>query len=66
MGGHLFVRVDGAIATATLTLTTYPGYPKLFGALDFTATGGGTFEEPRYDVKWSVSDVSSATKASVK
>jgi hypothetical protein len=50
--------VDGRnIATDTLTLTTYPGYPTLYGALDFTATGGGTFEEPRYDVKWSVSDL---------
>ena len=50
--------VDGRnVATDTLTLTTYPGYPTLFGALDFTATGGGTFEEPRYDVKWSVSDL---------
>jgi hypothetical protein len=50
--------VDGRnIATDTLTLTTYPGYPTLFGSLDFTATGGGTFEEPRYDVKWAVSDL---------
>ena len=50
--------VDGRnIATDTLTLTTYPGYPTLYGALDFTATGGGTFEEPRYDVKWSVNDL---------
>jgi hypothetical protein len=50
--------VDGRnIATDTLTLTTYPGYPTLYGSLDFTATGGGTFEEPRYDVKWGVSDL---------
>ena len=50
--------VDGRnLAVDTLTLTSYPGYPTLFGSLDFTATGSGTFEEPRYDVKWSVSDL---------
>lgn len=50
--------VDGRnIAVDTLTLTAYPGYPSLFGSLDFTATGSGTFEEPRYDVKWGVSDL---------
>ncbi|MEO7135106.1 MAG: translocation/assembly module TamB domain-containing protein, partial [Vicinamibacterales bacterium] len=56
--GSYSFDVDGRnIATDTLALTTYPGYPTLYGALDFTATGGGTFEEPRYDVKWSVSDL---------
>ena len=50
--------VDGRnVAVETLALTTYPGYPTLYGSLDFTATGGGTFEEPRYDVKWSASDL---------
>ncbi len=50
--------VDGRnVAVDTLALTTYPGYPTLYGTLDFTATGGGTFEEPRYDVKWSASDL---------
>ena len=56
--GSYSFDVDGRnIATDTLTLTTYPGYPTLYGALDFTATGGGSFDEPRYDVKWSVSDL---------
>ena len=50
MSGH-------GVAVDTLTLTAFPGYPALYGSLDFTATGGGTFEEPRYDVKWSVSDL---------
>src|SRR6185436_14920991 len=45
------------IAVDTLTLTAFPGYPALYGSLDFTATGAGTFEEPRYDVKWDVSDL---------
>jgi hypothetical protein len=50
--------VDGrGIAIETLSLTTYPGYPTLYGALDFTASGSGTFTEPRYDVKASVSDL---------
>jgi len=50
--------VDGRnLAVDTLTLTAYPGYPALYGALDFTATGAGTFAEPRYDVKWSVNDL---------
>jgi hypothetical protein len=56
--GTYSFNVDGrGIAVDTLDLTTYPGYPTLYGALDFTANGGGTFEEPRYDVKWSVSDL---------
>lgn len=50
--------VDGRnLAVDTLTLTAYPGYPALYGSLDFTATGAGNFEAPRYDVKWSVNDL---------
>ncbi len=56
--GTYSFNVDGrGIAVDTLALTTYPGYPTLFGALDFTANGTGTFEEPRYDVKFSASDL---------
>jgi hypothetical protein len=56
--GTYSFNVDGrGIAVDTLALTTYPGYPTLFGSLDFTANGSGTFEEPRYDVKWSASDL---------
>jgi hypothetical protein len=56
--GTYSFNVDGrGIAVDTLTLTTYPGYPTLYGTLDFTANGSGTFEEPRYDVKFSASDL---------
>ena len=56
--GTYSFNVDGrGIAVDTLALTTYPGYPTLYGSLDFTANGSGTFEEPRYDVKWSASDL---------
>ena len=56
-GTYSFDVAGRNLAVDTLTLTAYPGYPTLYGALDFTATGGGTFEEPRYDVKWSVNDL---------
>jgi hypothetical protein len=56
--GTYSFNVDGrGIAIETLALTTYPGYPTLYGSLDFTANGAGTFAEPRYDVKASASDV---------
>jgi len=56
--GTYSFEVDGrGLAVETLTLTTYPGYPTLYGSLDFTASGSGTFEEPRYDVRWSASDL---------
>ena len=56
--GTYSFNVDGrGVAVETLALTTYPGYPTLYGSLDFTANGSGTFEEPRYDVKWSASDL---------
>jgi hypothetical protein len=56
--GTYSFNVDGrGIAVDTLALTTYPGYPTLYGSLDFTANGSGTFEAPRYDVKWSASDL---------
>jgi translocation and assembly module TamB len=56
-GTYSFDVAGHDVAVDTLTLTAFPGYPALYGSLDFTATGGGTFEEPRYDVKWSVSDL---------
>jgi hypothetical protein len=56
--GTYSFNVDGrGVAVDTLALTTYPGYPTLYGSLDFTANGSGTFEEPRYDVKWNASDL---------
>lgn len=56
--GTYSFNADGRnIAVETLALTTYPGYPTLFGALDFSATGTGTFELPRYDVRFSAGDL---------
>jgi hypothetical protein len=56
--GTYSFEVDGrGIAVDTLTKVAYPDYPTLYGSLDFTATGSGTFEEPRYDVKWDISDL---------
>lgn len=56
--GTYSFNADGRnIAVETLALTTYPGYPTVFGALDFSVTGSGTFESPRYDVRFSASDL---------
>jgi hypothetical protein len=56
-GTYSFDVAGRGIGVDTLTLTAFPGYPSLYGSLEFTATGSGTFEEPRYDVKASVSDL---------
>lgn len=56
--GTYSFNADGRnIAVETLALTTYPGYPTFFGSLDFSASGTGTFEAPRYDVRFSASDL---------
>jgi hypothetical protein len=56
--GTYSFNVDGrGIGVDTLALTSFPDYPTLSGSLDFTANGSGTFEEPRYDVKFSASDL---------
>jgi hypothetical protein len=56
--GTYSFNADGRrIAVETLELTTYPGYPTIFGSLDFSATGTGTFELPRYDVRFSANDL---------
>lgn len=56
-GTYSFDVAGRDLAVDTLTLTAYPDLPSLFGSLEFTATGSGTFLEPRYDVKWSASDL---------
>ena len=56
-GTYTFNVAGRGIGVDTLTLTAFPGYPSFFGSLDFTASGAGTFEEPRYDVKAGVSDL---------
>ncbi len=56
--GTYSFNADGRnIAVETLALTTYPGYPTFFGSLDFSASGTGTFELPRYDVRFNASDL---------
>lgn len=55
--GTYSFEVDGrGLAVDTLTLAAFEGYPALYGSLDFTANGAGTFDEPRYDAKGSISD----------
>ena len=50
--------VDGrGLAVDTLTKASFPGYPSLYGSLDFTASGAGTFIEPRYDTRWRINDL---------
>ncbi|HYE88933.1 MAG TPA: translocation/assembly module TamB domain-containing protein, partial [Vicinamibacterales bacterium] len=56
-GSYTFNVAGRGIAVDTLTLTAFPGYPALYGSLEFTASGAGTFEEPRYDVRFSASDL---------
>ena len=56
--GTYSFNADGRnVAVDTLALTTYPGYPTISGSLDFSASGTGTFEAPRYDVRFSASDL---------
>ncbi len=56
-GTYSFDADGRNVAVETLALTTYPGYPTISGSLDFSATGTGTFEAPRYDVRFSASDL---------
>ncbi len=56
--GTYSFNADGRrLAVDALDLTYFPTLPPLTGFADFSATGSGTFEEPRYDVKVSVSDL---------
>ena len=64
--GAAYVGWDGAysfnadgrrLAVDALDLTYFPEQPALTGFADFSAAGSGTFEEPRYDVEISVSDL---------
>ncbi len=56
--GTYSFNADGrGLAVETLEHTTYPGYPTLSGQLDFSATGSGTFDFPRYDAKGSFRDL---------
>ena len=56
--GTYSFNADGRrLAVDALDLTYFPTLPALTGFADFSATGSGTFDEPRYDVKVSVSDL---------
>jgi TamB, inner membrane protein subunit of TAM complex len=55
--GDYSFNADGArIPVESLKTTTFPQAPPS-GVLQFSASGAGTFEEPRYDVKLRVDDL---------
>ena len=55
--GTYSFNADGArIPVESLVSVAFPRAP-LSGRLQFTATGAGTFDEPRYDVKLAVDDL---------
>jgi len=68
--GHAFgaawVGLDGtysfnldssrSLPVETIAMVTFPSAPPLTGRLDFSASGSGTFERPRYDVRGTISD----------
>ena len=50
--GTYSFNADGRrLAVETLDVATMPDLPPLTGLLEFSASGSGTFDEPRYDVK---------------
>ncbi len=55
-GDYSFDADGSRIPVESLTSVSFPKAP-LSGRLQFTATGAGTFEEPRYDVKLGVDDL---------
>jgi hypothetical protein len=55
--GHYSFNADGRrIPVEKIDAMNYPSMP-LFGVLTFAASGSGTFEAPRYDVKGRVDDL---------
>lgn len=55
--GDYSFNADGSrIPVESLAMATFPTAP-LSGLVQFTATGSGTFDEPRYDVKVRVDDL---------
>jgi hypothetical protein len=56
--GTYSFNADGrGLAVETLNFLTLPDLPQLNGLADFTATGNGTFDQPRYEVKLGVHDL---------
>jgi hypothetical protein len=55
--GHYSFNADGRrIPVEKIDALNYPNMP-LFGVMTFSASGSGTFEAPRYDVKGRVDDL---------
>ncbi len=58
--GHYSFDADGVrIPVESLAMASFPRAP-LSGLLQFTATGSGTFDVPRYDVKVKIDDLFAA------
>ena len=55
-GNYSFDATGTRIPVESLASMSFPRAP-LSGLLQFTATGAGTFESPRYDVKLSIADL---------
>lgn len=55
--GNYSVNADGRqISIDQVTRLTYPRVP-LAGTVEFSANGAGTFDEPRYDIKFRANDL---------
>ncbi len=55
-GNYSFDATGSKIPVESLASMSFPRAP-LSGILQFTATGAGTFESPRYDVKLAIADL---------
>ena len=58
LNGTYSFNLDGRrIPVERIALVTSEAAPPLAGMLDFTAGGSGTFDDPRYDVRGTISDL---------
>ena len=56
--GTYSFNADGRrLVVEGLDLTSFPDFPPLSGVLDFSGSGSGAFDEPRYDVRLGVQDL---------
>ena len=56
-GIYSFTLAGRDIPVETVAMVTSSATPPLSGRLDFTAGGSGSFEQPRYDVRGTISDL---------
>jgi hypothetical protein len=56
-GAYSFNADGKDVAVDSLNVTSFPDLPALTGVMDFSASGSGTFLEPRYDVRVDVQDL---------